>query len=249
MSKKDFFIGWAEMPDADRRFFLKAGAGLVIGAAGVAGFVAASQRPVGRGTWDIATFKDFTGVVTASPYPMLRTRDIDGQVRTAMLVCQTKCGVDLRLQNMAGKAVVINGSLIQRGDFASIAVADGPEWIHAADAPVDPALAFPAPEPLGEITLAGEILDTKCWFGAMRPGEGKVHKACASLCIRSGVPPAFFARDARDNAALLVMTENGGRFGETLLAHVADPVEVTGTVSRAGNVFLLDVSADSVRRV
>lgn len=249
MSKKDFFIGWAEMPDTDRRFFLKAGAGLMIGASGIAGFVAASQAPVGTGSWDIATFKDFKGVVTNTPYPMLRTRDIDGTVRTAMLVCQVKCGVDLRLGAMAGKSVVINGSLVQRGEYASIAVADGPEWLRELDGPADPALAFPEPEPLGEITLAGEILDTKCWFGAMRPGEGKVHKACASLCIRSGIPPAFFARDARDNAALLIMTENGGRFGETMLAHVADPVEVTGAVSRVGDVFVMDVAPESVRRV
>lgn len=249
MSNKDFFIGWAEMPDADRRFFLKAGAGLVVGSAGVAGFVAAWQRPVGPGSWDIAAFEDYTGVVTASPYPMLRTRDIDGKVRTALLVCQTKCGVDARLASFAGKSVVINGSLVQRGEYTTIAVADGPDWIRAADAPVDPALAFPAPEPLGELRLAGEILDSKCWFGAMRPAEGKVHKACASLCIRSGIAPAFFARDANDNAALLIMTERGGRFGETMLAHVADPVEVTGMVSQVGDLFLFDVAPEGVRRL
>lgn len=128
-------------------------------------------------------------------------------------------------------------------------MADGPDWIRAAEGPVDAALAFPEPEPLGELTLAGEILDSKCWFGAMRPGEGKVHKACASLCIRSGIAPAFFARDANENSALLVMTERGGRFGETMLAHVADPVEATGTVSRVGDLFLFDVAPEGVRRV
>ena len=249
MSNKDFFIGWGEMPDADRRFFLKAGAGLVVGAAGIAGFVAASQRPVGPGSWDLATFNAYTGVVTADPYPMLRTRDIDGRVRTALLVCQTKCGVDARLGSFAGRAVTINGSLIRRGAHAAIAVADGADWIRAADAPVDPALAFPKPEPIGEMTLAGEILDSKCWFGAMRPAEGKVHKSCASLCIRSGIPPAFLARDAGNHAALLVMTERGGRFGETLLAHVADPVQASGSMARVGDLLLFDVSAEGVRRI
>ena len=249
MSDRRFFIGWADMPDADRRFFLKVGAGLLVGTAGVAGFVAAGQRPVGRGGWDIAAFETFTGAVTASPYPMLRTRDVDGAVRTALLVCQAKCGVDARLRGLVGKPVTITGSLIRRGEHVAIAVADGPDWIREANAEVDPALAFPEPTPLGELTLAGEILDSKCWFGAMRPAEGKVHKGCASLCIRSGIPPAFFARDARDNAALLVMTENGGRFGETLLAHVADPVRLTGQVSRRGDLLLLDVTPERVRRI
>ena len=32
---------------------------------------------------------------------------------------------------------------------------------------------------LGEATYRGEILDSKCWFGAMQPGQGKPHKSCA----------------------------------------------------------------------
>ncbi|MFK8052833.1 MAG: hypothetical protein AB8F65_07640 [Woeseiaceae bacterium] len=249
MSDKDFFIGWAETPDKDRRFLLRAGVALMAGTAGIAGFVAGAQRPVGKGTWDLATFRDFEGVVTSSPYPMLRTCDIDGTPRTVMLACQTKCGVDARLKNFGEGAVVINGSLIQRGNHAMITVSDEADWIRASDKPVEPALLFATPTLVGDVELAGEILDSKCWFGAMRPSEGKVHKACASLCIRGGIPPAFFARDAADNPALLIVTEDGRRFSESMLAYVADPISLKGQVSRSGDLWLLDISASNVNRV
>jgi hypothetical protein len=87
-------------------------------------------------------------------------------------------------------------------------------------------LNFPALQALGDVSLAGEILDSKCWFGAMRPSSGKVHKACASLCIRGGIPPAFFARGPANQGALMIMTTGGRAHGPALLELVADPVRV-----------------------
>ena len=39
--------------------------------------------------------------------------------------------------------------------------------------------------------MAGEICDGKCETGAMRPGNGIAHRACAILCLAGGVPPVF----------------------------------------------------------
>ena len=53
MNKDDFFIGWAETPKVDRRFFFGAGLGLLAGTAALASGVAALQRPVGPGAWNM----------------------------------------------------------------------------------------------------------------------------------------------------------------------------------------------------
>jgi len=37
----------------------------------------------------------------------------------------------------------------------------------------------PAAVAMGERTLRGEVIDPKCYIGAMKPGGGKTHKACA----------------------------------------------------------------------
>ena len=43
----------------------------------------------------------------------------------------------------------------------------------------------------------------------MRPASGKVHKGCASLCIRGGIPPAFFARGPGAEGASLALNASG----------------------------------------
>lgn len=250
MSENDFFIGWSpDMPPMDRRFFLGAGLALTAGTGALGVALAQGQNAPGRGTWNVAEQREWRGVATAAPYAMLRTRDIDGTPRTALLGCENKCGVGARIGSHAGKSVVIKGSLIQRGKHAMIAVSKDIDWIGDDPDGDISGLALPAIETLEEIKIRGTILDSKCWFGAMRPASGKVHKSCASLCIRGGVPPAFFVRDRAQQKALLLMTDRGGAFGEDLLAYVADPVELTGTLQRRGDQLLIDTQTASLRRI
>jgi hypothetical protein len=250
MSKNDFFIGWAEdMPSVDRRFFLGTGLALTAGTAALAGILSAFRNSPNTGSWNIGNIREWRGIATAQPYSMMRTRDLDGTPRTVMLGCQGKCGVSARIGSHAGKSVLIRGSLIQRGKHAMIAVTDDINWIEEAPETDVSDLAFPAIKPLDDITLRGTILDSKCWFGAMSPARGKTHKSCASLCIRGGIPPAFFVKDRQDQKALLLMTDRGQAFGEDLLPFVADPVEISGKLQRWGDLLLIDSNAASLRRI
>lgn len=249
MANRDFFIGWSpEMPPMDRRFFLGAGAALTLGAGATGAAVASRQKTPNPGGWDMGNIREFKGVATAEPYAMLRTTDIDGQPKTVLLGCQGKCGVSAKIGALNGKAVTVKGSLIQRGPYAMIAVIDGLDWIRE-DVDGNADLAFPKIETLGEIKLKGEILDTKCWFGAMNPNQGKVHKACASLCIRGGIPPGFYVKDLRDQHALMIMTDRGLGHGKDLLEYVADPVELTATAQRWGDLLLVDGPVSGIRRL
>ncbi|MEL6662568.1 MAG: hypothetical protein AAFR33_06160 [Pseudomonadota bacterium] len=249
MSKDDFFIGWAETPKSDRRFFLGAGLALLAGTAVTAGGVAALQRRAGPGDWAMGDIREWRGIATSEPYAMLRTLDLDGTPRTALLGCQGKCGVAARIGALEGQPVVVKGSLIQRGPHAMIAVIDGMDWIEADPAGTTADLAFPEPEPLTEVSLSGEILDSKCWFGAMRPSEGKVHKSCASLCIRGGIPPAFYVKDRAEQTALMIMTDQGAAHAESLLEYVADPVSISGQVLHFGDLLLLDAPVSAISRL
>ena len=198
MARKDrnrdsFFIGWGETPAVDRRFLLLASFGLLAVAAGGGALIASEQAPPGNGSWNPDDERDWAGEFVRAPYPMLRTRAIDGSARTAYLVSSNKHGVQNRLGTQADGPVVVRGSLIVRGANAMIAVADGDAWLRpllTADRIGEGLMDWPV-EDLGEATYAGEVLDSKCWFGAMQPGQGKPHKACAALCIHGGLPPVF----------------------------------------------------------
>jgi hypothetical protein len=247
--EEPFFIGWADTPPADRRFFLRAGLGLTV-AAGALGFgLAALQKAPGTGNWDPDAVREWRGIVSAEPYAMLRTQDLGAGPHTALLSCLGKCGVAARIGSLAGQAVVVTGSLIQRGQHAMIAVDEVGDWIRVdTTTQPDAALRFPSLEPLGEVELVGEILDSKCWFGAMRPSTGKVHKACAALCIRGGIPPAFYARGPGRQDALMIMSSAGQAYGPELLALVGDPVRLRGKVFRQGDLLVLDTPIAAIRR-
>jgi len=254
--ENSYFIGWdGNAPKIDRRTMLASAVGLVAVGAGAGVLLAREQNSPGAGVWDQADVREFAGVVSSEPYPLLRTADLGGGIRTALLACMTKCGVSDRLSGFTangGRALVM-GSLMQRGRHAMIAVVDDAEWIQSADdLRFDRAALTPTVRSLGSATLRGEILDTKCWYGAMRPSDGKVHKACASLCIRSGLPPAFYARgaDGEEHALLLTDPDGAGIIpDEAFLALVADPAEATGEIVVVGDLLQFRVEPGAIRRI
>jgi len=248
---EDFFIGWAETPRADRRFLLGASLGLMAMAGGAAALLARSAAPVGTGQWDLGDVLTFEGVLVREPYPLLRMVEADGTPATAFLAGSGKTGVQQRLGTLADGPVKVTGSLIQRGKHRMIAAIDEDSWIAAAGA-ADPRLHSWPEQPLGEALLVGEILDAKCWFGAMRPSSGLVHKACASLCVRGGLPPAFCAGgmvcgDGTD--APLLLRADGSAHGAELLQLVADPVRAIGQLVRVGDVTQFRADIASIWRI
>jgi hypothetical protein len=99
-------------------------------------------------------------------------------------------------------------------------------------------------------TLRGEIVDSKCYLGVMNPGEFKTHKACAIRCISGGIPPVLVVRTpgAAPQHYLLV-DGDGGAVNRRVLDHVAEPLEITGRVTREGESLVLWADPGAYRRV
>ena len=105
----------------------------------------------------------------------------------------------------------------------------------------------PADVPLGPVTLRGEIVDTKCYLGAMRPGEGKVHRACANLCLMGGIPPMLAVFHENEAPTLLLLTDaEGNAFDADILDYVAPYVSVTGELYRRGDLLMLRTDASRI---
>lgn len=103
------------------------------------------------------------------------------------------------------------------------------------------------------VVLRGEIVDPKCFSGAMKPGDGKTHKACAALCLRGGIPPVLVQRGAEGLLVYHVLvSDSGGRLGPSELAKViavvGEPVELSGTVETLGRMRMLKADLESLRR-
>ncbi|MEJ2177929.1 MAG: hypothetical protein P8Y12_08270 [Gammaproteobacteria bacterium] len=48
------------------------------------------------------------------------------------------------------------------------------------------------------MTLTGEIADSKCFLGVMKPGEGSIHRACAEVRLLGGIRSMLVVRDCND---------------------------------------------------
>ena len=88
---------------------------------------------------------------------------------------------------------------------------------------------------LGVAQLTGEIVDSKCYFGVMNPGAGKVHRDCAVRCINGGIPPAFLVRDSAGQRETLLLAN----WNRDLLNHIAEPVTIRGRLVRSSGRLTL----------
>ncbi|MEO0400144.1 MAG: hypothetical protein AAF224_12070 [Pseudomonadota bacterium] len=249
----EMFIGWAPAPSVDRRFLIGALPARGLAAAGGAYAVASNLSDPGAGSWNTGATHTVRGYLTRGPYPIIRTPDAAAPsgVRTTLVVAEGKCTSGLAVEAVDGRAVTASGVLIERKGRQMLEVPlllD--KWLEPAPALAASRAPGPTVESLGQATLRGTVMDTKCFFGVMRPARGRTHKACASLCIRGGVPPSFWARTKDGREAVLLMTDAGGEaLGEEILPLVADAVEATGEIFRIDDIIQFRVDASAYRRV
>ena len=103
---------------------------------------------------------------------------------------------------------------------------------------------------LGIQTLRGEIVDSKCYLGVMKPGRGKPHRACATLCIRGGIPPVLRVETGSGEYRHFLLTDKaGGAINDRLLDLIAVPVEIAGRVLRTGDLLVLETDPKTIRRL
>ncbi len=226
-----FFIGWATTVAPDHRRLLAAlalllpagflGLGLLLGRTAV--------DPEG-GAFDWAAGEQMLeGVATALPYPLLHLPSGE----TLLLGGAGKRGTALD-PALDGRAVTATGVFIRRGTLRMFQT----DEVVARDGAAVPA----AVQPLGAFSIAGEICDGKCTSGAMRPGRGLAHRACANLCLTGELPPVFAtALPVQGSRYLLLAGADGGPLPAAARAWTAIPVTLAGELERRGDLLVFRV--------
>jgi hypothetical protein len=201
-----------------------------------------SMRDPGRGVWDDATPRTFEGELRKEPYPLL----VDSAGHTVLIVDFGKHGAQQRLAGVEdGQQIAIRGYPLVRDGRSMVELS--PEF----DA-ITPGQAIHAARSAaagGRATLRGEIVDSKCFLGAMKPGDGKTHKACATRCISGGIPPMLVCWDHGRTVYYLLSDARGEPLDDWFLPFIGESVELTGQTSRIGDlpVFRVDDRRISTR--
>ncbi|MCE9521277.1 MAG: DUF1415 domain-containing protein [Alphaproteobacteria bacterium] len=240
----EFYVGYLPIPPA-LKWTVR---GLVVLLAGLIAFdawlVASFQPDAGDGYW-ADTPTQYTGTLNRAPYPMLRVSE-NGTTRTFILISDEKRGAEAVLGNIPdGASVKINAYEVKRAAVSLLQLAATDVTVASA-----PTVAAETVEIVGPAELTGEIVDSKCWLGVMRPGDGHIHKACATLCIRGGIPPMFVLRGG-EGPQVYVLTLADGRAipPAAILDYIADPVRLSGIVEKQGALFYFKVDLSSLARL
>lgn len=246
--REPFFVGWATPPQGLRGFLVWVAAGLVGLFAALGYLLAATQDDPGDGAfrfdWSRQTV---VGVLESRPYPLLHVLESERfpQGHTLLLSGNGKRGAQDRSAALDGRLVRASGIVLKRGELDMLQLRGGAEGLSAAEGTE---AALPEVQPLGRWRITGEICDGKCYAGAMRPGRGLAHKACANLCLNGGVPPVFVATDDIDGMPFLLMADaEGGPVTERILDHTATLVEIEGAVERRGGLLVFRIDPESIR--
>lgn len=240
MNLKEFYIGYLPKAPGGIAALAKR---IVIGLMALAAITAVTlvfgQHRFAASFFEFGNVRDFEGILREWPNPAL----IVGQ-KSFALVAEGKHGAKPLIAAMDGKSAKLRGTLIHRDKIEMIEVVADSIQVTGQPPPLEGTF-----EDLGTHTLNGEIVDSKCYLGVMNPGHTKPHRECATLCIRGGIPPMFIARDADGRSVnLWLVSEKSEPVNQQVLDFVAEPVEITGQISRIGDQLYFKASPATYKR-
>lgn len=238
MRTDEFYIGYIpKAPAGVAKFRARIAIALALAVPAVAAAIAFAQRPQPDGVFEFGVAREFEGVLYETPVPMLhleRPLEFPGApaVSDLLLVNAGKFGLPAYARGREGSRVRFKGSLIHNDALAMIEMNDAQSFTVLG--PPSEAEERGNVEGLDRVKLIGELVDSKCYLGVMRPGAGKVHRACAVRCLSGGVPPALLVRGADADYAIVLAGADG-------LPMTYDPawagriVSVEGRLNRFGD--------------
>jgi hypothetical protein len=264
MSDNDFYIGWkSKSPRSSSIFIKKYLAALIIVIAVLGAGLALLQKRFGTGTFEFGKITQIRGVYFNEPIPAIKVvsgKNIWGKISyiTIPLVGYGKHGADGIISDIERekavlldkKQITLKGTLLYNDGktFLQIDKNDSPLVGIEGTATKE---VLPQVEDLGIRKVRGEIVDPKCYFGVMKPGEGKPHRDCAIRCILGGIPPVFHVQNKNgENNYYLILGPHGEKMNEAVRDYVAEPTEIRARFVKYDDWIVLFVeNNESVHRI
>ena len=258
-NKNDFFIGWLDKTPSDyanktKVFLLTIFPILVLSALAFIN----SQKPVNNSTFEFGKLTTVEGTLIEKPVPMLRMKvgeNLSNQAiyQHLMLVDVMKFGAEKAIGEMEkianhslyGKAIKLQGTLIYYNGKTVMELTEGAKaFLGLSNQKAYPTIPH---SNVGMTKMRGEIVDPKCFFGVMKPGEGKPHKSCAVRCLSGGIPAVFATKDKNNNQQYYILLgEDGNSINAELLDFTADHIQISGKVAQMADWKILYTNAGNI---
>lgn len=210
-----------------------------------------AQKPFKNSTFELTSATKITGVFHESPYPMLRVQVAKNTYKNILLLGFGKSSanpfleqIQNEVKDLNGQTISIEGNLIYYNGKTLIQITDE-EKVSLEN---KDRARTPAKEIISKMTLKGEIIDPKCYFGVMKPGKGKIHRSCAVRCISGGIPPVLTTTDGNNMSQYFLLTDlKGHPIHKEVLPFIGKPSEITGIVEKMEDWYILKINPEDIK--
>lgn len=252
----DFYIGWQPKSPKSYSKTMLFFVGIMLVIIPLSAFLlVSSQNEFSPANFEFGKPTEIEGILIKKPVPMLKLEggtNTEGKTiyQSILLVAFGKRGAKGDIMKMEqekgdleGQLVRLQGTLIYGDGKTLLELSEGKESLLEVKKQETSINLYE--EKYGETTLRGEIIDPKCYFGVMKPGEGKIHRSCAIRCISGGIPPVFKIKDAEGNHNYCLLLGNKSEsINDEVLDYVASPIEVNGQLSKLDDWLIFRVDLD-----
>jgi len=256
---EEFYIGWMDKAPLSFAKHIKkvllAVLAIVIAAAVM---LAVSQKKFSTGNFEFGTLTEVKGFYFSQPVPCIKVvagKNLFGNnvYQTIPLLGFGKMGAAAAISSIEKekntslnqREITLKGTLLYNDGklFMQVDNNDQP-LVHIGN--VAGAALLPAQENLGMVQLRGEIVDPKCYFGVMKPGQGKPHKDCAIRCILGGISPVLrVSNNAGEINYYLIVGANGEKMNQAVKDFVAEPVTINARAVKYDDWIVLYVNPEN----
>lgn len=242
--KPDFYVNYLPLPRSLTLFLMRFVSLLIAGVLLFGYLLPYVHDQYNKGAFGRG---EYVGYLAAQPAPHLivpRPQSANSDAPNYsyyLMAAGNKAGPPASLMEFTGKWISLKGvAAVHRNHLTLLAIS--PKAASAAE-------EVPAPEgfelnlkgqSLGEFTVEGEIVDSKCYTGVMKPGRTKTHRGCAIRCISGGIPPVLISHNEQGDVIHFVLSDREEKsVNARVLKMVGDPVRITGEVVQFGDTFVL----------
>jgi hypothetical protein len=238
--EKPFYIGWQEDMPKEYKSTIKKFIILIFIALPILAFsIIYAQKGFNNHQFELGKSTELTGIYHSSPIPVLevlKTEMKSDLSNYVMLVGYGKFGAEGIMENIEalkgdlnGRRVTLKGTMIYGDGKAILELTKKTNSLITIHEGVIAQKLESKLESSNFINVVGEIVDPKCYFGVMKPGEGKIHKSCAIRCISGGIPPVFKTKNSQGkNEYYILLGEKGEKINQQILDKIAEKVSVSG---------------------
>jgi hypothetical protein len=254
--KEEFYLGYLPYPPKLKKKIIGIAWLVVLAGALICYLTVRNQSGFNNGTFEFGKHTVLHGTLIKNPVTMLLLSEGKENMnpdafRSVLLVGYGKHGSgsiisaeeERRGIDLDGQKIQLEGTLIYHDGKTLMEITDktisGMKLIDPGHSAI-----FPLQPVASGVTLKGEIIDPKCYFGVMKPGYSKPHRDCAIRCISGGIPPVLCVRNDKNEATyFLLQSRDGSSITEKVLPYVAEQVHVEGNVQKMNDWLVLQVNS------